>query len=143
MSVVKAPCYHKTCCRSNFTWLSLFQFIVIVLLMPVRLILTSDNRGRKGAQSLYSVCKNSVTQNSWKISTGSHLAPSTVSLSSVVLVVMIKLSHTENMQTKTLFCMQMLLSATEHCAPRLPILSVLNGKTPFGGSPEMWTVMQA
>lgn len=46
------------------------------------------------------------------------------------------------MQAKTLFCMQMLLSATEQCAPSLPILSGLHGKTPFGGSSQIWTVMQ-
>lgn len=46
------------------------------------------------------------------------------------------------MQAETPFCMQMLLSATEHCAPRLPILSVLHGKTLFGGSSQVWTVMQ-
>ena len=122
MSVVKALGYQKTCCRSNFTHLSLFWFIVIVLLIPVRLILASGNTGTKGAETcLCSVCKNSVTE-LCKISAGSHLAPLTASLSSKVPFVTIKLSHTENMQAKALFCMQMLLSATEHCAPRLPIL---------------------
>lgn len=46
------------------------------------------------------------------------------------------------MQAKTLFYMQMLLSHKEHCAPRLPIWSVLRGEIPFGGPSQIWTVMQ-
>jgi len=49
---------------------------------------------------LCSVRKNHRTQSFCKISTGSHLAPLTASLSSEVGFVTIKLCHTEKLQAK-------------------------------------------